>query len=540
MAVPVRSQPHRLGKYDILRRIAKGGMAEIFLARASGIEGFEKLVVVKRILPELAANREFVQMFLDEARIAATLHHSNIVQVYDIGEVDGAYFFSMEYLHGEDVRRIMRAAEGRDEKLPIEHALNIVIGICAGLHYAHERRGSDGQPLNIVHRDVSPHNVAVTYDGGVKVVDFGIAKAAHRLTETRHGTLKGKVQYMSPEQCEADPVDRRSDVFAIAIMLWELTTGERLYSGRSELAIMKQVTERDAPRPSVVAHGYPAELEKIVMKGLMRSANDRYQTAEELQLALEEFARERRLALSAVGLARYLRELFGAKVDAWSAASREGNAALTRFVLTGFPERDRDNDDEDTEADLGGEAVAATRPGGTRALTRSGSVVTERRWLFPTAAAVALAAALAGAGWWGVTARRARGVIGAHVIVEPAAAPPTVMAPRVTSLAPPAPQVTPLAPPPSTIDPPAIPPPEKPTAATEKPVVSPTKSSVTQKDSASDKQLHDAEKSAVKARVAKSSPSKSSEHTHASKPKKTARAHPPAKPVDLDAALPPK
>src|SRR5262249_22479010 len=155
-------------------------------------------------------------MFLDEARIAATLHHSNIVQVFDIGSIDGNYFFAMEFLHGEDVRRMLSAAGSRRIAIPLEHAISIVLGVCAGLHYAHEKVGLDGRPLELVHRDVSPQNVFVTYDGGVKLVDFGIAKASHRAAETRNGTLKGKIRYMSPEQCRAEPLDRRSDVFALA------------------------------------------------------------------------------------------------------------------------------------------------------------------------------------------------------------------------------------------------------------------------------------------------------------------------------------
>jgi serine/threonine protein kinase len=190
--------PGQLGRYEILKRLAVGGMAEIFLARLSGISGFERLVVVKRILPQLATNPEFVRMFFDEARIAATLHHSNIVQVFDVGTVDGQYFFAMEYLHGEDLSGIMRALLAAGRGLPLEAALVISLGVCAGLHYAHEMVGVDGEPLGIVHRDVSPQNVIVTFDGGVKLLDFGIAKASNRLAVTRCGTLKGKVRTCLP------------------------------------------------------------------------------------------------------------------------------------------------------------------------------------------------------------------------------------------------------------------------------------------------------------------------------------------------------
>ncbi len=221
----------RIGKYEILQHMANGGMAEIYLARATGIEQFQKLCVIKRILPAVAGDPNLVGMLLDEARIAATLHHSNIVQVFDIGEADGEYFIAMEYLHGRDVAAVARVLRQRGLRLAEDQALSIVLGICAGLHYAHERADDAGRPLGIVHRDVSPTNAIVTYDGGVKLVDFGLVKAEGRATESRSGSLKGKLAYMSPEQCRARPLDRRSDIYSLSIMLWELTTGQRLYTG---------------------------------------------------------------------------------------------------------------------------------------------------------------------------------------------------------------------------------------------------------------------------------------------------------------------
>src|SRR5262245_42270613 len=221
----------RLGKYRIRRLVTVGGMAEIYVARTAGIEGFEKEVIVKRILPHLAADPEFVQMFLDEARLAATLHHPNIVQVYDIGrDEEHGYFFSMERVHGHDLGRVLAAAADRKRGLALEHALSIVAGLAAGLHYAHEQ--------GIVHRDVSPSNVLVTYDGCVKVVDFGVAKAMANRSKTRDGAIKGKVSYMSPEQWRGLTVDRRSDVFALGILLFELTTGKRLFKGDNDFAVL--------------------------------------------------------------------------------------------------------------------------------------------------------------------------------------------------------------------------------------------------------------------------------------------------------------
>jgi serine/threonine protein kinase len=319
--VPVPGGRERFGKYEILRRLAVGGMAEIYLARAGGIEGFEKHVVLKRILPQYADNEEFVNMFLDEARLAATLHHSNVVQVYDIGAVDSQYFLTMEYLEGQDGRQLMRNVTQRGGALPLEHALSIVMGVCAGLHYAHTRL-VDGKPLNLVHRDVSPQNVFVTYDGGVKLLDFGIARASSRLSETRGGTLKGKIAYMSPEQCAGQPLDQRSDIFSAAIILWELTTGRRLFTGDNDFEVMRKVKEEDPPRPSAVSFAYPLALEKIVLKGLKRNRDERYHSAEDLLLDLDAFAREAKLAVSPVRLSRWMRETFAYEIEAMRRAMR--------------------------------------------------------------------------------------------------------------------------------------------------------------------------------------------------------------------------
>jgi serine/threonine protein kinase len=328
--------PDKLGKYQLIRKIASGGMAEIYLAKVSGLSGFEKLVVVKRILPQLSGDSQFIQMFLDEARIAATLQHPNIVQMYDIGAADGEYFISMEYIHGEDVRSIMRRLKQNKKGLPLDHALNIVSGVASGLHYAHEKRAFDGRALGIVHRDVNPQNVLVSYDGAVKLVDFGIAKASNRLNEeTRHGTLKGKIPYMSPEQCQGHPFDRRSDIYALGIMLYELTTGMRLYRGESDFEIMKQIVEEPVMPPTVRRPGYPTALEKIVLKALAKKFDPeseekgdlRYQTARELQADLEAYIREKRLMTSDIALSSFMRETFEDRIEAWQAAATERERA---------------------------------------------------------------------------------------------------------------------------------------------------------------------------------------------------------------------
>ncbi|HUH05818.1 MAG TPA: serine/threonine-protein kinase [Kofleriaceae bacterium] len=312
----------RLGRYELIRRIAVGGMAEIYLARATGIEGFEKLVVLKRILPQFARNGEFVAMFLDEARLSATLQHPNIAQVHDIGQYGDSYFFTMEYIRGEDVRSILKAAIGARKRVPLANALTIITGAAAGLHAAHEKRAIDGTPLEIVHRDVSPSNVLVSYDGAVKLVDFGVAKAAQRQTETAAGTLKGKVSYMSPEQCRGKHVDRRSDVFALGILLYELTLHRRLFKGDSEYEIMTKIVNEDVGPPSAIMSRYPAALEHILLRSLRREPDERYRSAQDMQLELEEFARSHGLALSAIGLGAYMQEMFIDHMRAEEAAVR--------------------------------------------------------------------------------------------------------------------------------------------------------------------------------------------------------------------------
>src|SRR4051794_25457128 len=328
----------RIGRYQPLRRLAVGGMAEIYLARLPGvgIEGFEKLLVLKRILPQHALDPELLRMFLDEARLSATLNHANVVEVHDVGTDGEAPFFAMEYVHGANVREILRqharAAVTDDARtdvpLPLGHAVAIVAAAAAGLHYAHECLGPGGQPLGIVHRDVSPSNVLVSYDGAVKVSDFGIAKWAFQRTRTQEGTLKGKFAYMSPEQCRARPVDRRSDIFALGAILYELTTGAAPFSGASELDILNQIaTGRAAPPAWPEAIGtYPPALSAIVLRALAPEPDDRFATMQALQIALETFARASGLALSTVALAAYVQELFAEELAAWQAAQRAGKS----------------------------------------------------------------------------------------------------------------------------------------------------------------------------------------------------------------------
>jgi len=308
----------RLGRYELIQSVAVGGMAEIYLARVEGPQRFEKFVILKRILPHLAADHRFVDMFLEEARLAATMSHSNVVQVHDFGEDNGSYFFTMEYVHGEDARSILRACRKRGQTLRLKNALSIVINACSGLHYAHELEDGHGHSLGIVHRDVSPSNVLVTFDGQVKIADFGIAKATQRTFSTKTGTVKGKVSYMSPEQCNSEELDRRSDVFALGIVAFELTTGHKLFGGDNDLAIMRKIIDVDAPRPSSLVPEYPPELDAIIARTLQRDRNARPATALELQQALEQFCRNSAMIPSSSTLATEMVEIFGKVPHPWA------------------------------------------------------------------------------------------------------------------------------------------------------------------------------------------------------------------------------
>jgi serine/threonine protein kinase len=308
----------KLGRYQIVKHLASGGMAEVLLARATGIEGFTRHVVIKRIRPGQAKDKGFVQMFLNEARLAAQLHHANIVQVHDIGQEGNEYFFAMEYVHGEDLRRLLTQLARHKQKLPVEHIVTIISAAAVALHHAHEQRGPDRKPLGIVHRDVTPANILVGYDGNVKVVDFGIAKAAAKKTdETQAGTLKGKASYMSPEQCTGEKVDRRSDVFALGIVLYELITTRRLFKAENDFLTMSAIVGGKVPHPKDHRPDLPDALEAIVMKALALKAEDRYQTADEMREALEQFAISAGLRTSTSALAAFLKQQFGERPEPW-------------------------------------------------------------------------------------------------------------------------------------------------------------------------------------------------------------------------------
>jgi serine/threonine-protein kinase len=318
-------------------------MAQIYLARQSGLGAFERHVVLKTILRERATDQRFVTMFLDEAKLAATLNHQNIAQVYEVDQADGAYFMAMEYVHGENARAILETTLRRGWTIPLELAVMIIAGAAAGLHHAHERRGKNGQPLNIVHRDVSPANIMVGYDGSVKVLDFGIAKAEERATKTVGGTIKGKYGYMSPEQCKGKPIDRRSDIFALGICLYELTTLRRAFKGNDDFETMKRIVAGDVMLPSVAVPGYPRELEAIVLTAMANDVNARFQNAQEMIEALDTFSMRAKLTASNTAMGRFMTQLFGSKREPWVG----GASGTERTQVTdGGPGVDADGDEK--------------------------------------------------------------------------------------------------------------------------------------------------------------------------------------------------
>ncbi len=299
-----------LGRYRLTRKLATGGMAEIWLASIEGPEGFQKRVVVKKILPHLAEDDEFVRMFLDEARIAARLNHPNIVQIFDLGDADGAYYIAMEYIPGKDLRRVYQDSVKAGTPLPIPLSVRVLIESAQALDYAHSATDPSGRPLRLVHRDVSPQNVIVTFQGGVKLVDFGIAKAADQAAHTRAGVLKGKYSYMSPEQAAGDPVDSRTDIFALGIVAYELATGFRLFKRDNEIATLEAVRECEVPAPSSISPLVPKSLDRVLLKALARDPDERYRTAGQLALALEEFLLLGQFPASGAHLAEFMRGLY--------------------------------------------------------------------------------------------------------------------------------------------------------------------------------------------------------------------------------------
>ncbi|QSQ20796.1 protein kinase [Pyxidicoccus parkwayensis] len=347
MAVP-------FGKYELLRKIASGGMGQVFLAREHGT-GFERLVVLKLILPHLAEDDEFLSMFLDEAGLVARLTHPNLITILDLSEIEGRHCLAMEYVQGDDVRRLDKFTRAQGKSLPVGLILRIIADAAAGLHYAHQARDAQGKPLKLVHRDVSPQNILVGFDGGVKVIDFGVAKAATSSQNTATGVLKGKYPYMSPEQANGHSIDARSDLFALGVVMWELMTGKRLFKGESDMMTLRLVKDCQVPRPSQLNPRLPPGLDEIILKALAPTPDGRYADCGAFRLALEDYALNLRLPSSSAHLSAFLRELYAERI-----ATESDPAKLDQLA-------------EDADLDSRSNSSLSGVPGGPGAPPRSAS-----------------------------------------------------------------------------------------------------------------------------------------------------------------------
>lgn len=307
--------PQLIGRYELLTRLATGGMAELFLARERGLAGLERIVVVKRILPHLADQESFVNMFLREARIVARLSHPNVVQIYELGQQGNTYHIAMEYIHGSTVRELLLLAQKKGRQMPVEVAVAVAEQACRGLHAAHELRDLDGQPLGLVHRDVSPHNLMCTTDGHVKLLDFGVAKSTAASVEaTYSGNLKGKFAYLSPEQCLHEPLDRRSDVFAMGIVLWEMCTMRRLFKRKTELEMMQSITGGKVPKPKKFRPDLPEAIQDVIMQALAVDRQARFDSADAMRSALSSAASASGLAIEESPIVDFLEDVAGERL----------------------------------------------------------------------------------------------------------------------------------------------------------------------------------------------------------------------------------
>lgn len=321
----------RFGQYILLDKVGSGGMAELFKAKKLGIEGFERVLAIKRILPHLSSDDEFIDMFIAEAKLVARLNNKNIVQVYDFGLIGQNYFISMEYIRGKDLRSILKRCKEKKIDFPVQMAVFIAKEVASALHHAHNQKDSTGMSLGIIHRDVSPQNILISYEGEVKVVDFGIAKAgAHSKTTT--GVLKGKLSYMSPEQAWGKPIDHRSDIFSLGIVMYEMLTGERLFKGDSEINTLERVREAKVePMPSTVNADLPPDLEARLLKTLARETSDRYQTAAEMEAEFGEILFQMLHGDPVVSLKQFMHKLFRQEIEAEHRSEMEEETVSVQF-----------------------------------------------------------------------------------------------------------------------------------------------------------------------------------------------------------------
>lgn len=338
-------EPVRFGKYYLLERISVGGMAEIYKAKAFGVEGFERLLAVKKILASIAENDDFIDMFIDEAKIAGQLNHPNIAQIFDLGKVDDSYFIALEYISGKDLKAMFQRSRRIGEEIDIPQICFIAMKVCEGLAHAHEKTDSQGEDLNIVHRDVSPQNILISYEGEVKIIDFGVAKAKGKTSQTQVGMLKGKFSYMSPEQVRGHHIDHRSDIFSLGIVLYEMLTLERLFRGESDFDTLEKIRKVEISPPSLYNPNIPDQLEEIVLKALSKDPDDRFQSAYKFAEALESFMRDEDYYFTNKDLANYMKGAFAEDIE------------FENRKLEYYRDLELDNETEQPEEDNGSEGL---------------------------------------------------------------------------------------------------------------------------------------------------------------------------------------
>ena len=337
---PEREQetPASVGRYRLIASLGHGGMADVYLAAVSGPAGISKLQVVKRLRRESATDPERVAMFLDEARLAARVNHPNVVQTFEVGAAEGAYFIAMEYLEGAPFNRLISRA--RTSPPPPGVMLRILADVLAGLHHAHELTDYDGTPLHVVHRDASPHNVIVTYEGHTKLLDFGIAMSDVRAADPRAGAVQGKVQYMAPEQARAKPLDRRADVFVMGIVLWEILAGRKMWErGSSDMEVLHKLATGDLPKLSDSKKDVPPELARIAARALALEPAERYATAAEMRADLVAYLDANGIRVSPEDVGRYVTEQYADKRCGDPARHREAARETRGFVAVGGLQR---------------------------------------------------------------------------------------------------------------------------------------------------------------------------------------------------------
>ncbi len=331
-AFTTKPAPAEFGQYTLLERIAVGGMAEVWKARMKGVEGFQKTVAIKRILSHLTDSSDFVTMFIDEAKLAAQLNHNNIIHIYDLGKIGDDYFIAMEYVDGKDLRSILNASRERQTAMPMGLALLVASRLASALDHAHRQKDFEGRQLGLVHRDVSPQNVLISFEGDIKLCDFGIVKAVTKASKTQMGALKGKLQYMSPEQAWGRPVDARSDIFSLGSLLFEALTGRRLFSGESEMSVLDAVREGRIQAPRDLDPRLPLEVNALVLKALARDPDDRFHSAGDMQREIDAILASLKPSPSQHDLALFMQKLFGAEARAHpetAAAAASATATAT-------------------------------------------------------------------------------------------------------------------------------------------------------------------------------------------------------------------